>query len=179
MTTIQKLSVDYSAIRHQKASSIKILSTFVISSGFRAVVLYRIGFYFRQKKLRLLANLVERFMHHACNCWISTNAVIGEGFTIRHVGCIIIGGKVRIGSYCDIRQGITIGGNTGKMDEFGNTQPCLGNNILIGAGAQILGPIKLGDGCIIGANAVVISDFGPNSVVGGVPARLLKIRNFK
>jgi serine O-acetyltransferase len=146
----------------------------VIDSGFRAVALYRIGRYFRRRRMRVLAVVCEKIMHHVSNCWISTNATIGEGFVIRHVGCIIIGGQVKIGRHCDIRQGITLGGNMGKTNKDGNSQPILGNNILIGAGAKILGPVKIGDNCLIGANAVVVCSFEANSTIGGVPAKLLK-----
>lgn len=115
-------------------------------------------------------------MHHLCFCAISTNAVIGGGFVVRHVGCLVIGGLTRIGENCDIRHEVTLGGNMGRVVE-GRTQPVLGDNIIIGVGAKILGPVVIGNNSIIGANAVVISSFPENSIIGGVPAVLLKSRS--
>lgn len=176
---IQSLKVDLEISTNRKARFplLAILMEMIKNSGYRAVVLYRLGHSCRKRKWRLLAVLCEKIMHHASNCWISTNAIIAEGFVIRHVGCIVIGGLVKIGRNCDIRQGITIGGNMGKTNELGNSQPVLGDNILIGAGAKILGPVHIGDNCVIGANAVVIGSFEPNSIIGGVPARLLKSKD--
>ncbi|MVZ65765.1 serine O-acetyltransferase [Sphingobacterium sp. DK4209] len=174
MNVFQKLKCDYKQYKNsQRASSIAIFGFVIFNAGFRAVFLYRLGFYFRTKKLRLLAIVCEKIMHHLCNCWISTNAKIGEGFCIRHVGCIVIGGRVVVGRNFDIRQGVTLGGNSNKRDMDGNSQPIIGNNVLVGAGAKILGPVKIGDFCKIGANAVVITSFDGNSSIGGVPARLL------
>ncbi|MBT1161021.1 MULTISPECIES: serine O-acetyltransferase [Bifidobacterium] len=93
----------------------------------------------------------------------------GGGFTVHHFGGIVIGESSIIGERCNIRQNITIGHSHGKY-------PIIGNDVFIGAGAIILGGITIGDGCVIGAGAVVTRSFPPNSVIAGVPAKLLKIK---
>ncbi len=135
-------------------------------------MLYRLSNYF-DKRFSVLSILLEKFIHLSTITWIGRRAVIGPGFVIRHVGGIVIGGKTQIGNNCEIRQGVTFGGNLGKV-KHGTSQPILGNNILVGAGAKILGPVKIGDNCIIGANSVVITDIPEGSVVGGVPAKVLR-----
>jgi len=178
MNIYKKLRYDYQQYKNLNHSSFLGIIVFILSNaGFRAVFLYRLGHNFRSIKLKFLAIICEKLMHHLCNCWISTNALIGEGFCIRHVGCIVIGGKVVIGKNFDVRQGVTLGGNSGKKDEFGNSQPIIGDNVLVGAGAKILGPVRIGDFCKIGANAVVINSFGENQIIGGVPAKILNKKN--
>ena len=82
---------------------------------------------------------------------------------------IVIHRRVVIGDNCEIAQHVTIGGRSGHADV-----PVIGNQVFIGAGAKVLGPIRIGDGAIIGANAVVLKDVPPLAVVAGVPARIIK-----
>lgn len=91
---------------------------------------------------------------------------IGAGLRIFHFGCIVLNPDVIIGENCTLRHGVTIGTRTGDHDV-----PVIGNNVNIGAGAKILGKIKIGDNVTIGANAVVISDVPDNHIAVGVPAR--------
>lgn len=101
---------------------------------------------------------------------------IGNNLRIDHFGDIIISGYVRFGDNCIVRNGVTIGlKNIGE-----NVAPVLGNNVDIGAGAKILGPIKVGNNVKIGANAVVIEDIPDNHIAVGVPARIIEtIQQFK
>lgn len=146
------------------------------NAGFKAVLLYRLGVWFKKYNLGLLASLSQRMMHHACHCWISILADIGPGFLIAHVGGIVIGESTRIGSNCDIRQNVTFGGNFNKVREDGGSQPWVGDNVSVGVGAAILGPVRVGSNSIIGANSVVTRDVPENVIVFGVPARILKER---
>ena len=103
----------------QKPSMVRIILKAFQDSGFRAVLLYRIGRWCRDRRFRLVAVFVERLMRHLSHCWISTLADIGLGVIIAH-GCgIVIPNGVVLGKNCDIRQNITIGGNYGKRDEDG------------------------------------------------------------
>ena len=144
--------------------------------GFRAMVLYRLGHWCRQHHLGLLAGLCERLMRHLCLCWIGTRAQIGGGLKIAHGIGLVIGGGTIIGQNCDVRQNTTFGGNYSKTDAQGRELPVLGDNVSVGAGAVILGPVHVGDNAIIGANAVVVDDVPANMIVGGVPARVIKQR---
>lgn len=160
---------------YKKNNRATLLSVFFMTffmTPYRAVVLYRLSNYF-DKRFSLMAVLMEKLMHISTITWIGRRAQIGPGFVIRHIGGIIIGGKTKIGNNCEIRQGVTFGGNLGKK-KYGTTQPIVGDNVLIGAGAKILGPVKIGDNCIIGANAVVVSDIPENCVAGGIPAKVLR-----
>jgi serine O-acetyltransferase len=150
----------------------------VFGLGFWALLVYRFSharYVIRNRVLRapwtiaaaILGKLVEIF----CGITIGSSARIGRRLCIEHHGCIVIHGASVIGDDCLIRHGVTIG-NSGYDDLFG--APTIGNRVQIGAGAKILGRITVGDGVIIGANAVVVRDVGDNLVVGGVPARPLK-----
>jgi serine O-acetyltransferase len=137
-------------------------------------MLYRMGRWCRLHGLRVLAALIDRFMHHLCFCTISTSADIGGGFYVAHPFGLVVGADTRLGEHCDLRQNITFGGNYNKTADDGRQKPWLGDNVSVGAGAVILGPVKVGSNVIIGANAVVIKDVPDNAIVGGVPARVIK-----
>ena len=171
------LKEDYRQMKAKDGSFAKLLLQVLFNAGFRAVFLYRIGRSLRLKRVKIGAVLCEKLMHHTCHCWISTNAEIGPGFVIRHVGTIVIGSNVVAGRNLDIRQGITIGGNMGKRSSDGRTQPKLGDNVLIGAGAVVVGPIEIGNNCVIGANSVVTQSFNNNSVIAGIPGVIIKRNN--
>lgn len=115
-------------------------------------------------------------MHHLCHCWISLSAEIGPGFLIAHVGGLVIGGNTRIGKNCDVRQNVTFGGNFNKVDQDGRTQPWVDDNVSFGAGAVIIGPIRVGANSIIGANTVVTRDVPNNVIVFGVPGKIVRER---
>lgn len=165
---------DYSALTGRSCSFWKGSFRFFSDAGFRAVCLYRVGHFLRMNEYRIIPAVIQRLILHWCQCTINLNAKIGPGFCIRHVGAVVVGGNTEIGKNCDIRQGVTFGGNMGKMLE-GRDQPIVGDNVLIGAGAKILGPVVVGDGALIGANAVVVKDVPDGAVVGGVPAKIIKL----
>jgi serine O-acetyltransferase len=170
------LHLDYLRYSKKKGSLCLFLCKAATNAGFRAVMLYRIGYWFRKHKLPLCAAVVERFMHHLCHCWIGTNAEIGPGFFIAHVGGLVIGNATRIGKNFDVRQNTTFGGNFSKTDAEGHTQPMLGDNVSVGTGAVIIGPINVGTNSIIGANSVVTKNVPENVIVSGIPAVVIKER---
>jgi len=188
---LKNLREDYRALRHPsraagpgrsapdasgppKVSLLRLLGCFVAHAGFRAVCLYRLGHTARRRRMRLVAALIERVMHHACDCWISTAARIGPGFAVFHVGAVVVGAGCRIGRNCDIRQGVTLGGSYGRRRDDGRTQPVLGKGVSVGAGAKILGPVEVGAGVTVGANAVLTRDVPCGSIVAGIPARVIR-----
>jgi len=152
-------------------------------AGFRAVCFYRLARWCRARGFRLAAVLAERLMHHLSHCWISSLAEIGPGFRVAHVCGIVVPPGVIIGANCEIRQNVTLGGNLDKRGPDGQTNPRLGDGVSLGPGAVLLGPIEVGAGTFVGANAVVTQSMPPNSIVaafraevtgqrggGGVPA---------
>lgn len=134
---------------------------------FRCVVLYREmrKTKFKLKKYRLCKKLIIKY-----GVTISFGASIGDNFRIAHNSNIVIGERVVIGNNCTIYQGVTIGQNYGGY-------PTIGNNVIIYAGAKIFGDITIGNNVIIGANAVVNTDIPDNAVIGGVPAKIIKMNN--
>jgi serine O-acetyltransferase len=101
---------------------------------------------------------------------ISNAAKIGKGFRILHFGCIFIADPVEIGEYCQISQGVTLGW-AGRGDRKGC--PIIGDRCFIGAGAKVIGKIKVGNNVAIGANSVVTKDVPDNAVVAGIPAKII------
>jgi serine O-acetyltransferase len=152
----------------------------LLGIGFWALLVYRFGharFTIRNRALRapwtivyiILNKLAEIF----CGIVIGATATIGRRLCIEHHGCIVIHGNSVIGDDCLIRHGVTIG-NAGSADPFG--APTIGDRVEFGAGAKVLGRIRIGSDVIIGANAVVVKDVPDFAVVGGVPARIIRMR---
>jgi serine O-acetyltransferase len=175
MNLKQNIFKDYSRYKINKPSIKNVLYLFFAKAGFRAVVLYRLSRYFLyDSNLKFLAGVLLRSMRHLCHCYINPSANIGSGLLISHVGGIVVGSDTRIGKNCDIRQNITFGGNYNKKDKNGRTKPWLGDNVSVGVGAVIIGPVKIGDGSIIGANSVVTRDIPSNVIASGNPAKVIK-----
>ncbi|HHV57926.1 MAG TPA: serine O-acetyltransferase [Firmicutes bacterium] len=141
--------------------------------GLHAVFLHRIAHWFYVRRLRFGARLVSQVNRHLTGIEIHPGARIGRNLFIDHGAGIVIGETAEIGDNVTLYHGVTLGG-TGK--DTGKRHPTVGNDVFIGAGAQILGPIHIGDGAKIGAGAVVVRDVAPGSTVVGVPARTVRPR---
>ena len=120
--------------------------------------------------LRSLARVSSQFTRWMTGVEIHPAAQIGRRFFIDHAMGVIIGETTVIGDDCTLYQGVTLGG-TGK--ETGKRHPTLGNNVLVGVGASVLGNITLGDNAKVGGGAVVVSDVPPNSTVVGIPGHIV------
>lgn len=136
-----------------------------------AVSNYRIANFFYKKRLFFLARLISQTAKFFTGIEIHPGATIGKCLFLDHGLGIVIGETSIVGDFVTIYQGVTLGG-TGK--DIGKRHPTIGNNVTIGAGAKILGPIKIADGTKIGANSVVLKDTMLNSTAVGVPARNIK-----
>jgi serine O-acetyltransferase len=134
------------------------------------IFLYRIAHKCYSYKLVLISRLIEVLIFLIYNSRVPSSVLIGKGtkFAYWGIGCVLHKNTI-MGENCLIGQGITIGGRGKRMGV-----PKIGSNVFIGAGARILGPITIGDNVIIAPNAVVIKDVNANSVVGGVPAKIIK-----
>ena len=117
--------------------------------------------------------LISQISRFLTGIEIHPGATIGKGFFIDHGMGVVIGETTIIGDNVTLFQGVTLGG-TGK--EKGKRHPTLGNNIVVGSGAKILGNIKIGDGSYVGANSVVLQAVPPHSTVVGVPGRVVKVK---
>lgn len=147
------------------------LEVILTYSGFHAIVMHRINHALHKAKIPLLPRMFSQIGKTVTGIEIHPGAEIGKGLFIDHGMGVVIGETTIIGDNVTLFQGVTLGG-TGK--EKGKRHPTLGNNIVVGTGAKILGNIKIGDNVNVGANAVVIRDVPPNSTVVGVPGRVAK-----
>src|SRR5215468_2030413 len=121
-------------------------------------------------QIPMLPKLLNYFMRFVFTASVPYTAVIGRNTSFNIFGMgVVIHSRTVIGDNCEISHHVTIGGRGGFPEV-----PVIGNDVFIGAGATILGPIKVGDGAIIGANAVVLSDVPPHAVAAGNPARIIK-----
>jgi len=134
------------------------------------VVLYRVGHYFFKKRLFLIANVFDFLIRIIKNSAIYSSTNIGEGTIFAYGGiAIVIHKRAHIGKNCVIGSNVTIGGRS-KCKNL----PVIADNVYIATGAKVLGDISIGEGAVIGANAVVIRDVPARSVVGGIPAKIIK-----
>ncbi len=136
--------------------------------GFHAILLHRIAHGFYKLNLVLMARFTSQINRFLTGIEIHPGARIGKGFFIDHGMGVVIGETTEIGDDVTLYQGVTLGG-TGK--EKGKRHPTLGNNIVVGSGAKILGPVNIGDNSKIGAGAVVLKDTPANSTVVGIPGK--------
>ncbi len=141
----------------------------LVSPGFQAIFTYRL-FHWCWKHgvpTQPFRFLAERFVEMTTGISIPACCKIGKGFRIHHFGCIIFHPSVEIGDYCTVYHEVTIGDKGGS-----GGAAKIGNHVLIGAGAKIVGEVTIGDNCIIGANAVVAKSMPPDTVAVGNPAQI-------
>ena len=152
------------------------LEIFLLYPGVHAVIYHRIAHWFYRHRLFFLARCVSQWSR----CWtgieIHPGAKIGRRLVIDHGMGIVIGETAEIGDDCLIYHGVTLG-VTGK--DHGKRHPTLGNNVMVSAGAKVLGPFKVGDNSRIAANAVVLTEIPPDATAVGVPARVVRIAGEK
>lgn len=144
--------------------------------SFKAILRYRIAHYLYKRKHYFLARWYSQRTVRKTGIEIHPGATIGKGLFIDHGNGVIIGETTVIGKNVTLYQGVTLGG-TGK--ECGKRHPTIGNNVMISAGAKVLGSFTVGENSKIGAGSVVLSEVPPNSTVVGVPGRVVKRNNKK
>jgi len=167
VSVLGKIRLDYRCYRRP-----------LISQGFWATAIHRIFYNLRDSKFKTV-RIFSRFIHIVFikfsevffGIYIGPGVVLGERFVIEHFGGVVINSKTVIGNGVRIRHGVTIGN---KSADLPNDVPTIGNNVEIGCGACVIGKVLVGDGTVIGANSVVTKDTPINSIVAGVPAKLIK-----
>ena len=147
---------------------------FLLYPGVHAILYHRLAHWLYRHSLLFLARLVSQWSRFWTGIEIHPGAQIGKGFFIDHGNGVIIGETTIIGDNVTLYQGVTLGG-TGK--EHGKRHPTIGNNVMISAGAKVLGSFTIGDNSKIGAGSVVLSEVPPGSTVVGVPGRVVKRNN--
>lgn len=148
------------------------LEVILLYPGFHALIYHKVSHWFYKNRWFFLARLISQLGRFFTGIEIHPGAKIGGGLFIDHGMGVVIGESAEIGDNCTIYHGVTLGG-TGK-DKGAKRHPTVGNNVLIGAGAKVLGPFKIGDDSTIGANTFVDFEVEPYSTVVGVKGRVVK-----
>ena len=162
---------DIAAVRQRDPAAKSDVEVLLLSSGVHAILAYRVAHKLYLSKHYFPARLISQVARAATGIEIHPGATIGRGFFIDHGMGVVIGETTEIGDNCSIYQGVTLGG-TGK--DVGKRHPTLGNNVMVGAGAKVLGPFTIGDNSKIAAGAVVLKEIPDESTAVGVPARVVR-----
>jgi serine O-acetyltransferase len=168
----KRLRYDINAIKERDPAARNSAEVFLLYSGLHALIYYRFSHWLYKHRCLFLARMVSQFARFMTGVEIHPGATIGKGLFIDHGSGVVIGETAIVGDNCTIYQNVTLGG-TGK--EHGKRHPTLGNNVLVGSGAKVLGPFKVGDNSRIAAGAVVLEEVPPNATAVGVPARIVKV----
>ena len=166
-----RLKEDISTFKRRDPAARSALEIFFLYPGLKAIRMHRKANWCYRHKLFFLARWISQRAARKTGIEIHPAATIGRRFFIDHGTGVVIGETAVIGDDVMIYQGVTLGG-TGK--DTGKRHPTIGNNVLIGAGAKVLGPLVIGDNSRIAAGAVVLSDIASNSTAVGVPAKVVR-----
>ncbi len=165
---LRKITEEIKSIFKRDPAARNTLEVILCYPGFQAVLIYRFSNIIWKAKLKLVARIIANFGRIITGIEIHPAAKIGKNLFIDHGIGVVIGETAVIGDNCTLYHGVTLGGVSW---EKGKRHPTLGDDVIIGAGAKVLGPITLGDGSKIGSNAVVLQDIPKNTTVVGIPAR--------
>ena len=167
----QTVRYDLDAIRDRDPAAKSDLEVLLLYPGMHALLAHRVAHYLHKKDFYFSARTISQVSRFFTGIEIHPGATIGKGLVIDHGMGVVIGETAEIGDNCTLYQGVTLGG-TGK--DVGKRHPTLGNNVLVGAGAKVLGPFKIGDNSKIAANAVVLDEIPDNCTAVGIPAKLVR-----
>lgn len=165
------LLYDARCILERDPAARNLAEVILLYPGFHAIVYHRLAQFYYRCGLKFLARWTSQWCRWVTGIEIHPGAQIGSGLFIDHGMGVVIGETTVIGDDCTIYHGVTLGG-TGK--EHGKRHPTIGNNVLIGAGARVLGPFTVGDNARIGAGAVVLDEVPEGATVAGTKARTVK-----
>lgn len=167
---------DIKAIMERDPAARNAFEVFFMYPGFKAVMRHRVAHKLYNRGHKFIATRISNKTRRKYGIEIHPAAQIGNGVFIDHGMGVVIGETAIVGDNCTIYQGVTLGG-TGK--DKGKRHPTLGNNVLVGCGAKLLGNFTVGDNAKIAANAVVLADVPENCTCVGIPARIVKRNNEK
>lgn len=173
---MKQLKEDIKAVFDRDPAAKSIWEVLLCYPGLHAIISHRIAHFLYKHKIFLLARIISQVSRFFTGIEIHPGATIGKRFFIDHGMGVVIGETTEIGDDVTLYQCVTLGG-TGK--DKGKRHPTLGNNVTVGAGAKVLGPITIGDNTKIGAGAVVLKNLSPNITAVGIPAQETKGSNTK
>ena len=166
-----RMKEDLQCIKDRDPAARSNIEIMLLYPGYKAVRAYRRAHFFYKHKMFFIARAISQATVRMTGIEIHPGATIGRRFVIDHGTGVVIGETAEIGDDVLIYQGVTLGG-TGK--DVGKRHPTLGNNVMVGAGAKVLGPIKIGNNVRIAAGAVVLTDIPDNCTAVGIPARIVR-----
>lgn len=171
-----QIKEDVEAVRERDPAARSDAEVLLLYSGVHALIAHRIAHGLYKKERYFGARAISQLAKLVTGIEIHPGAKIGKGLVIDHGAGVVIGETAEIGDNCTIYQGATLGG-TGK--DVGKRHPTLGNNVMIGAGAKVLGPLYIGDNSKVAANAVVLKEIPENSTAVGIPAKVVRREGVK
>ena len=166
----KNIRYDIRAIKERDPAARSSFEVLMLYSGFHAVLYHRVAHWFFKHKMKFIARWISQAARAVTGVEIHPGATIGKGLMIDHGMGVVIGETAVVGDNCTIYQGVTLGG-TGK--DTGKRHPTIGNNVMIGSGAKVLGPFTVGDNAKIAAGAVVLDAVPEGATAVGVPARMI------
>lgn len=172
----ERIKEDIATVKANDPAATSSIQILLLYPGLKAIRMHRRAHSLYLKKHYFLARWISQRCVKKTNIEIHPGATIGRRFFIDHGTGVVIGETSVIGDDVTIYQGVTLGG-TGK--DIGKRHPTIGNNVVIGSGAKVLGPFKVGDNSKIAAGAVVLNEIPPNSTAVGVPARVVRSNGVK
>lgn len=167
-----RLKEELDAVLERDPAARSRMEVYFLYSGFKAVRAYRKANWFYRHDMKFIARFISQRARKKTGIEIHPGATIGKKLFIDHGMGVVIGETTVIGDNCTLYQNVTLGG-TGK--DHGKRHPTLGNNVLVGAGAKVLGPFSVGDNSRVAAGAVVLDAVPPNATAVGVPARVVRV----
>ena len=167
---------DAKNIRDKDPAARNVAEVIILYPGFHVLVTHKIAHFLYNHRCFFLARFVSQLARHLTGIEIHPGAKIGRKLFIDHGMGVVFGETTEIGDNCTIYHGVTLGG-TGK--DTGKRHPTLGRNVMVGCGAKVLGPVRVGDNCKIAANAVLLHSIDADSTAVGVPARVVRVSNVK
>jgi serine O-acetyltransferase len=165
-----RIKADIKVVFERDPAARNFFEVLICYPGVHALIGYRFAHWLWGHDFRIFARLVAHITRFLTGIEIHPGAQIGPGFFIDHGMGVVIGETTEIGSNVTVYHGVTLGGTTWNK---GKRHPTLGDNVVIGAGAKVLGPINLGKNVLVGSNAVVVADAPDNSTVVGIPGRIV------
>ena len=168
----KQLKEDLDSIMERDPAARSRLEVYLLYSGFKAVRSYRKANWFYRHNMKFIARWISQRSRHKTGIEIHPGAKIGKGLFIDHGMGVVIGETAEIGDNCTIYQNVTLGG-TGK--DHGKRHPTLGNDVMIGSGAKVLGPFRVGDGARVASGAVVLGEVPDNATAVRVSPRIVRI----
>ena len=173
---LENIKSEIDAVMERDPAARSRLEVALLYSGFKAVRSYRRANWFYRHNMKFIARAISQRARHKTGVEIHPGATIGKGLFIDHGMGVVIGETTVIGDNCTIYLNVTLGG-TGK--HTGKRHPTLGDNVMVGSGAKVLGPFTVGSGARVAAGAVVLDAVPENATAVGVPARVVRVNGMK